>query len=92
MVKSKKTKKNHPELRPVVFRDSSEGGGLFLMNSTATSERKETININGKEVECDVINVNTSSKTHPFCSGNFGSWSDTDNKIKNFNSKFGMFT
>lgn len=82
----------HPKMKPVIFRDSSEGGGSYLIYSTAETEVKEMAMVNGEETECSVFNVNISSKTHPFCSGEFGALTDTDNKIKDFNSKFGMFT
>ncbi|MCK5787980.1 MAG: 50S ribosomal protein L31 [Chlamydiia bacterium] len=82
----------HPETRLVVFRDASEHGGLFVIKTTAVGKNKETFKIGKESLELDVVNISVSSKTHPFCSGSFGTLSDTDNKIKDFTGKYGLFT
>lgn len=81
----------HPTMGPVIFIDSSEDGGSYRINSVAVSDKTVTMKINGEDVVCYVIHVNTSSKTHPSYSGKMGTWSDTDNRIKGFNEKSGMF-
>ena len=57
-------KEIHPKLHPVVFIDSS-CGAEFVTTSTLTSDKKKKIN----GVDHYVINVEVSSKSHPFYTG-----------------------
>ena len=54
----------HPEYRTVAFKDSA-AGHVFLVRSTVSS--KETTKIDGKEYP--LINLDTSSLSHPFYTG-----------------------
>jgi large subunit ribosomal protein L31 len=75
---------SHPEYRPVVFRDKV-GGLAFLTRSTATS---------GRTVEWEdgrtypVIDVETSSASHPFYTGN-ARIMDTAGRIERFQRRYG---
>ena len=57
-------KDTHPQMHPVIFRDSGAGKDFFCV-STATSEEKETVD----GVEHFVIPVEVSSASHPFYTG-----------------------
>ena len=57
-------KDTHPEVHPVIFRDTGAGAD-FVGLSTATSEEKETID----GVEHFVLPVEISSASHPFYTG-----------------------
>ena len=57
-------KETHPEMHPVIFRDS-EAKADFIGSSTATSEDKEVID----GIEYFVIPVEISSASHPFYTG-----------------------
>jgi large subunit ribosomal protein L31 len=77
----------HPEYRPVVFRDKV-GGLAFLTRSTATS---------GHTVDWEdgntypVIDVETSSASHPFYTGN-SRVLDTAGRVDRFNRRYGRAT
>ena len=57
-------KEIHPEVHPVIFRDTGAGVD-FAGLSTATSEEKETVD----GVEHFVIPIEISSASHPFYTG-----------------------
>ena len=57
-------KDTHPEMHPVIFRDT-DAGADFIGLSTAVSEEKETRD----GVEYAVIQVEISSASHPFYTG-----------------------
>lgn len=74
----------HPAYRPVVFRDKV-GGLTFLTHSTATS---------GHTIDWEdgntypVIDVETSSASHPFYTGN-ARVLDTAGRVERFNRRYG---
>ena len=57
-------KETHPEMHPVVFRDTGAGVD-FVGFSTAISEEKEAID----DIEHFVIPIEISSASHPFYTG-----------------------
>jgi len=75
----------HPEYRPVVFRDKV-GGLAFLTRSTATS---------GQTIAWEdgnsypVIDVETSSASHPFYTGN-SRILDTAGRVERFQRRYGL--
>jgi len=77
----------HPEYRPVVFRDKV-GGLAFLTRSTATSTRSIEWE-DGKTYP--VIDVETSSASHPFYTGN-ARVLDTAGRVDRFNRRYGRTT
>ncbi|WP_062210436.1 type B 50S ribosomal protein L31 [Streptomyces sp. NBRC 109706] len=74
----------HPAYQPVVFRDRS-AGYAFLTRSTATSD---------KTIEWEdgntypVIDVETSSASHPFYTGN-ARVLDTAGRVERFERRYG---
>ncbi|MHA6759454.1 type B 50S ribosomal protein L31 [Streptacidiphilus sp. PAMC 29251] len=74
----------HPAYRPVVFRDKV-GGLAFLTRSTATGAH--TIDWeDGRSY--DVIDVETSSASHPFYTGS-ARVLDTAGRVERFNRRYG---
>ena len=74
----------HPEYRPVVFRDKV-GGLAFLTRSTATSG--QTIGWEDGNTY-PVIDVETSSASHPFYTGN-ARILDTAGRVERFQRRYG---
>ena len=75
----------HPDYRPVVFRD--RGADLsFLTRSTATSERTVTWT-DGEEYP--VIDVEVSSASHPFYTGQ-SRVLDTAGRVERFRRRYGQ--
>ena len=57
-------KELHPELHPVIFRDTASNSDFFGM-STRTTKEKETV----EGVEYSVLRIEVSSASHPFYTG-----------------------
>ena len=74
----------HPEYKPVVFRDKS-ADFAFLSRSTKTST--ETITWEDGN-EYPVIDVEISSASHPFYTGN-ARVVDTAGRVEKFNRRYG---
>ncbi|MEU8697237.1 type B 50S ribosomal protein L31 [Streptomyces sp. NPDC048680] len=74
----------HPVSRPVVFRDRA-AGAAFLTRSTAESERR-VVWEDGRSYP--VIDVETSSASHPFHTG-ARQVLDTAGRIERFNRRYG---
>jgi large subunit ribosomal protein L31 len=72
----------HPTYAPIVFRDLASGE-MFLTRSTATSEK--TVSLDG--VEYPVIDVEISSASHPFYTGQ-KTFIDTAGRVERFQRKF----
>jgi large subunit ribosomal protein L31 len=72
----------HPEYRPVVFRDSSIGQN-FIIGSTVKT--KDTINIDGTDYP--LVNLDTSSASHPFYTGK-QKVIDTGGRVGKFNARY----
>ena len=77
----------HPDYRPVVFRDASADFS-FLTRSTATSERTVTWT-DGEEYP--VIDVEVSSASHPFYTGQ-SKVLDTAGRVERFRRRYGQAT
>lgn len=77
----------HPDYRPVVFRDASAYFS-FLTRSTATSERTITWT-DGQEYP--VIDVEVSSASHPFYTGQ-SKVLDTAGRVERFRRRYGQAT
>jgi large subunit ribosomal protein L31 len=77
----------HPEYRPVVFRDKV-GGLAFLTRSTATSVH--TVDWEDGNTY-PVIDVETSSASHPFYTGN-ARIMDTAGRVERFQRRYGTAT
>lgn len=77
----------HPDYRPVVFRDASADFS-FLTRSTATSERTVTWT-DGREYP--VIDVEVSSASHPFYTGQ-SKVLDTAGRVERFRRRYGQAT
>lgn len=77
----------HPDYRPVVFRDASADFS-FLTRSTATSERTITWT-DGQEYP--VIDVEVSSASHPFYTGQ-SKVLDTAGRVERFRRRYGQTT
>ena len=75
----------HPDYRPVVFRDASADFS-FLTRSTATSERTITWT-DGQEYP--VIDVEVSSASHPFYTGQ-SKVLDTAGRVERFRRRYGQ--
>ena len=75
----------HPDYRPVVFRDASADFS-FLTRSTATSERTITWT-DGREYP--VIDVEVSSASHPFYTGQ-SKVLDTAGRVERFRRRYGQ--
>ncbi|MDQ3003389.1 MAG: type B 50S ribosomal protein L31 [Fibrobacterota bacterium] len=74
----------HPNYRPVVFRDTSNGA-VFLIGSTVASEERTTFE-DGKEYP--LVNMEISSASHPFFTGK-ERLVDTQGRVEKFKKKFG---
>jgi large subunit ribosomal protein L31 len=74
----------HPAYRPVVFRDRS-AGFAFLTRSTATSEK--TVDWEDGATY-PVIDVETSSASHPFYTGT-ARVLDTAGRVERFERRYG---
>ncbi|MEU1470370.1 type B 50S ribosomal protein L31 [Streptomyces sp. NPDC005761] len=74
----------HPVSRPVLFRDRA-AGAAFLTRSTADSDQRVTWE-DGRSYP--VIDVETSSESHPFYTGN-QQVLDTAGRIEQFNRRYG---
>lgn len=85
-------KEIHPKSSLVLFEDTSNMDYKFLIESTAVSNQTVKVVVNGVEIEVMRIGVRITSKTHPFFTGKFNEHTDSDNKIKTYTDKFGMFT
>ena len=77
----------HPDYRPDVFRDASADFS-FLTRSTATSERTITWT-DGQEYP--VIDVEVSSASHPFYTGQ-SKVLDTAGRVERFRRRYGQAT
>ena len=75
----------HPEYRPVVFRDASNGKA-FLTRSTMTSDR--TIQWEDGN-EYPLINLEISGTSHPFYTGT-QRMVDTAGRVERFQQRYGM--
>lgn len=74
----------HPEYRPVVFRDKS-ADTAFLTRSTRTSSQMITWE---DGTEYSVIDVEISSASHPFYTGN-ARVVDTAGRVERFRQRYG---
>ena len=75
----------HPQYRPVVFRDKV-GGLAFLTRSTATGDQS----IEWEDGNTyPVIDVETSSASHPFYTGN-ARVMDTAGRVERFQRRYGL--
>ncbi len=68
----------HPQMHPVIFRDSSAGVEFKAM-STATSKTKEKVD----GIEYYVIQLDVSSASHPFFTGK-QKLVDTSGRVERF--------
>ncbi len=75
----------HPEYRPVVFRDASNGKA-FLTRSTMTSDR--TIKWEDGN-EYPLINLEISGTSHPFYTGT-QRMVDTAGRVERFQQRYGI--
>lgn len=73
----------HPDYHPVIFQDMTSGK-RFITNSTATSDKKETID----GVEYYIVSMGVTSDTHPFYTGK-STFVDTEGRIDKFQKRFG---
>ncbi len=73
----------HPNYHPVIFQDMTSGKRFFT-KSTATSDKKETVD----GVEYFVISMGVTSDTHPFFTGK-STFVDTEGRIDKFQKRFG---
>ncbi len=71
----------HPQVNPVVFVDTSSGA-RFITTSTLTSEKTEVID----GIEHYVINIEISSASHPFFTGN-QVFVDTARRLEKFQNR-----
>lgn len=79
----------HPEYGPVAFRDRATGH-LFLTRSTLVARPGlRTVEIEG--VSCPVVDVDTSSDSHPFWTGNSRTL-DTEGRVEAFRRRYGRRT
>ncbi len=77
------TKHQHPDYRPVVFRDKS-AGLVFLTRSTA--QTTQTIDYEGARYP--LVDVEISSASHPFWTGR-DRLVDTEGRVERFNRRYG---
>lgn len=79
----------HPAYGPVAFRDQNTGT-LFVTRSTLaqgdTQEKRETVVVDG--VEVPVVNVEISSDSHPFWTGQ-ARVLDAEGRVEQFNRRYG---
>ena len=74
-------KDTHPQLHPVIFRDSSAGVD-FVIYSTMTTEESEDI----KGVKHYIYRLDVSSASHPFYTGK-QHLMDTSGRVEKFKAK-----
>lgn len=72
----------HPEYRPVAFRDSSIGQNFIIRSTVQT---KDKITIDGQEYP--LVNLDTSSASHPFYTGK-QKVVDTGGRVGKFNARY----
>lgn len=72
----------HPDYRPVVFRDSSIGQNFVIRSTVQT---KDKITLEGQEYP--LVNLDTSSASHPFYTGKHKVL-DTGGRIDKFNKRY----
>lgn len=72
----------HPTYRPVVFHDTS-CDHKFIISSTANTEK--TIELDG--VQYPLVNIDTSSQSHPFYTGKERIVS-AEGRVAKFNRRF----
>lgn len=72
----------HPNVRPVIFRDSSSQA-MFLALSTVSTDKKGTYD--GKKYP--LVEIEISSATHPFYTGT-QQLVDTAGRIERFNTRY----
>ena len=75
----------HPEYRTVVFRDTASGA-TYRTRSTISSD--QTIELDGEVLP--VVNVEISSASHPFWTGNQRVL-DTAGRVERFNQRYAGF-
>jgi large subunit ribosomal protein L31 len=75
----------HPNYRPVIFRDVSNGAS-FLIGSTIATQEKATWE-DGKEYP--LVSMEISSASHPFYTGQ-ARVVDTQGRIEKFKKRFGQ--
>ena len=75
----------HPRVNPVIFEDLVTGK-RFFSTSTASSERKETVD----GVEYSVITCSVTSDSHPFYTGK-ATFIDTEGRVDKFNRRFANY-
>ena len=74
----------HPDYRPVVFQDLSEGA-TFVIRSTV--ETSDTITLDDG-VEYPLVKVEISSASHPFFTGHM-KIGDTAGRVERFERRYG---
>lgn len=77
------TKHQHPDYRPVVFRDKS--AGLVLL-TRSTAQATQTIDYEGARYP--LVDVEISSASHPFWTGR-DRLVDTEGRVERFNRRYG---
>ena len=77
------TKHQHPDYRPVVFRDKS--AGLVLL-TRPTAQATRTIDYEGARYP--LVHVEISSASHPFWTGR-DRLVDTEGRVERFNRRYG---
>lgn len=75
----------HPEYRPVVFMDTSDGS-RFLMNSTIQCKETTTWEEDGQEYPLFKTEISRSS--HPFYTGKM-KFVDSAGRVEKFQKKYG---
>ena len=76
----------HPEYRAVVFRDTASGA---LHRTRSTISTDQTIEVDGEVLP--LVNVEISSTSHPFWTGNQRVL-DTAGRVEKFNARYGTRT
>ena len=78
-------KKNiHPKIRPVLFRDSSNGASYIALSTVETKEKAEYEN-----KEYPLCEVEISSASHPFYTGT-QQLVDTAGRVERFNRRYNV--
>lgn len=77
------TKHQHPDYRPVVFRDKS--AGLVLL-TRPTAQATQTIDYEGARYP--LVHVEISGASHPFWTGR-DRLVDTEGRVERFNRRYG---
>ncbi|QHS10776.1 type B 50S ribosomal protein L31 [Sinimarinibacterium sp. NLF-5-8] len=73
----------HPEYRTVAFKDAG-ADHIFLIRSTVKASEKTTVD----GVEYPMVNLDTSSLSHPFYTGK-QKVIDTGGRVSRFNNRYG---